>query len=55
MSNISPPNLDGDGDGKADDADMVDGQHAADLGKSQAEVQEDALIHGEGYAPGFTG
>jgi len=50
--------IDTDGDGRvdaADDADTVDGQHAADLGKSSSEVQSDATVWSEGFAPGFGG
>lgn len=37
------------------DADTVDGQHAGDLGKSDAEVLEAALPMSEGFAPGYLG
>lgn len=42
-------------DGLGIDADTVDGQHASELGNSDADIQEVALIHNEGFAPGFGG
>jgi hypothetical protein len=43
------------GNVKSTDADTVDGQHAEEIGKSSDEVRSDALVHNDGFAPGFGG
>jgi hypothetical protein len=44
MSNIRPT-----------DAETVDGQDAAEIGRSDSEIQEKSVIHSEAFAPGFGG
>jgi len=38
-----------------EDSDTVDGQEATELGVSTERIQEEALIHNDGFAPGFGG